>query len=236
MPWPRKAECEFSPRIAATIAGAFYGQLWAKMTSVFLARVRPHDAPLLLPGADGPRGLPIRGRSGRGRPLSPRPQPPRVRLPDRLRPAVPSLPGPATPGSLRRAAGLRRHAAEPGPGPDRRLRGTAAHGLGPPAPHPAVPPVDRLRPPTGPGPGAIPFRGVLPPGADRRPVGPRPGVPPGTTRALPLRVGVAAGSRGTEETGPRAHRHEARRGPPAPRGDRPRRPAGSQAGGSALRS
>ena len=60
------------------------------------------------------------------------------------------------------------------PPPDRRLSGMAAHGLGPPASHPSVPRADRLRIPTGQGPGALPLRGVLSPGADRRPVGPRP--------------------------------------------------------------
>src|SRR5262249_4147299 len=105
-----------SAHIRTKEVSAFHGRIRAKLTLVFLARVRPLDAPLLLRGAEGPRALPTRGRSGRGRPLPPRPQPPRVRLPDRLRAAVPPLPGPAAPGSLRRAAGLHRHAAEPGPG------------------------------------------------------------------------------------------------------------------------
>ena len=44
--------------------------------------------------------------------MPPRPQPPGVRLPDRLRPPVQPLPGPAAPGDLRRTPELRRDATE----------------------------------------------------------------------------------------------------------------------------
>src|SRR3954453_23920636 len=88
-----------------------------------------HDVTLILAGTDDPRGVPDRRGPRRGRQVPPRPQPPGVRLPDRLRPTVQPLPGPAAPGGLRRTPELRRYTVEHRHNPPRGVRSPPTDGL-----------------------------------------------------------------------------------------------------------